>query len=245
MKNIISALVSLSLLGSLLVGCGNAVEPASARALASDSCVREDRAGDHEYVFSAGSAQVARVERQVRDDGSEALSGVSTSSRGKLTEYAEIGADGRLVYADALFVGKNGATRRVLADAARGALYVQDAQGAAWHRMPTDAPWVLAGLSDEGDAFMLDRTPVSAWIAARAASASTKLRVVDAKLRQGVVAAADQFVVEGEAGQRFIVTESSAVSANGDFVTSLGDDPGASPGRLAIASLRPRRTAQR
>lgn len=245
MKNIISALVSLTLLGSFLMGCGNAVETAPAKVTVSDACMRDGRAGDHEYVFSAGTAQVARVVRSMRDDGYETLSGVSKLSRGTLTEYAELAADGRLIYADALFVGENGTQRRVLVDAAHGAFYVQDARGAAWHRMPQDAPWVIAGLADEGGAFALDRTPVSAWIAARAAKASPNLRIVDAKLRQGVVAMADQYVVDGDAGERLIVAGSSAVSANDEFITSLGSDNLASPMRLAIDSLRPRRTAQR
>lgn len=245
MKNIFSALVSLTLLSSLLMGCGNAVETAPAKATASDVCVRDGQAGDHEYVFSAGSAQIARVVRSMRDDGSETLSGVSKVSRGTLKEYAELAADGRLVYADVSFVAENGAERRMLVDAARGAFYVQDARGAAWHRAPKDAPWVLAGLADEDGAFALGRAPVSAWIAARAAKASPDLRIIDAKLRQGVVAAADQVVVDGDAGERFVVTGSSAVAANDEFITSLGDDASATPTRLAIDSLRPRRTAQR
>lgn len=244
MKNILSALVSLTLLGSLLVGCGKHVDTAPTQATATDVCERDGRAGDHEYVFSAGSAQIARVERSLLGDGSEMLTGVSKVSRGTLTEYAEIGANGRLKYADVSFVGENGANRRMVVDATHGAFYVQDAQGARWHRQPTDAPWVLAGLTDEEGAYMLDSTPVSAWIAARAAKASSNFRIVDAKLRQSVVAAADQYVVEGDSAEKFVVTRSFALSANDEFVTSLGDAT-ANPGRLAIDSFRPRRTAQR
>lgn len=244
MKNIISALVSLTLLGSLSAGCEEHVDTASAKATATDVCERDGRAGDHEYVFSAGSAQIARVERSMRADGSETLTGVSKLSRGTLTEYAEIGANGRLKYADVSFVGENGANRRMLVDATHGAFYVQDAQAAGWHRLPTDTPWVLAGLTDEDGAYMLDPTPVSAWIAVRAAQVSSNLRIVDAKLRYGIVATADQYVVEGDGAERFVVTRSSALFANDEFVTSLGDAT-ASPMRLAIDSLRPRRTAQR
>ncbi len=244
MKNIISALVSLTLFGSLLAGCGKHVDTASAQATATDVCERDGRAGDHEYVFSAGSAQMARVVRSTRSDGSETLTGVSTLSRGTLTEYAEIGANGRLKYAHVSFVGENGANRRLLVDATHGVFYVQDARDAGWHRLPTDAPWVLAGLADEDGAYMLEPTPVSAWIAARAAKVSPNLRIVDATLRQGVVAAADQYVVEGDGPERFVVTGSSALAANDEFVTSLGDET-ANPMRLAIDSLRPRRTAQR
>lgn len=245
MKNIFSALVSLTLLGSLSLGCGNTIETAPTEANASDACVREGRAGDHEYVFSAGSAPVARVIRSTRDDGSETLSSVTKSSHGTLKEYAELAADGRLVYADISFIAENGAERRMLVDAARGAFYVQDARGAAWHRSPKDAPWIIAGLMDEDGAFALGRAPVSAWIAARAAKTSPNLRILDAKLRQGVVVPADQFVVDGDAGERFIVAGSSAISANDEFITSLGDDASANPTRVGIASLRPGRRAQR
>ena len=245
MKNIISAGFSLMLLGSLVIGCGNAVEVSPAQANASEVCARNDRAGHQEYVFSAGSAQVSRVTRSTRDDGAETLSGVTKSSRGTLTEYAEINAAGRLVYADASFVGKNGLERHVLVDAAHGVFYVQDARGAVWHSLSTDAPWVIAGLTGAEGSFMLDRAPVSAWIAARAASLSTNLQVIDVQLRQGVLAATDQFVVEGDVGERLVLTASTAISVNDEFVTNMGEERDFEPTRLAIDVPRPRRTAQR
>jgi len=170
MKNIISALVSLTLLGSLTVGCGKAVETSSAtQTTTSDMHVCDDRAGDHEYVFSAGSAQIARVVRSTHDDGSETLSGVSKLSRGTLTEYAELAPNGQLVYAHAAFVAANGTQRRVLGDAKVGLFYVEDAEGSGWHSLPADAPWVIAGISNESDKFALETSPVTAWIAAKAA----------------------------------------------------------------------------
>lgn len=244
MKNIISALVSLTLLGSLNVGCGNVVDSAQEKASASDTCEQQGRAGDHEYVFSAGSAQLSRIVRHVREDGSETLSADTTLAHGKLKEYAEIGADGRLAYADVSFVSTKGVKRRVIVDTARSAFYVQDVRGAAWQRMPTDAPWVLANLTGEGEAFLLDRAPVSGWIAARAASASNDLRVIDTGLRRDTLAAADQFVVTAENGERYVATGATSLVANDDFITSMGSDSVATA-HLAISSLRPKRTAQR
>jgi hypothetical protein len=244
MKNIISALVSLTLLGSLSVGCAKPVDTSSAtQATKSDGQVCDSQAGDHEYVFSAGSAQIARVVRSIRNDGSETLSGVSKLSRGTLTEYAELAPNGQLVYAHASFVGANGMQRRVLVDAKIGLFYVEDAEGGAWHSLPADAPWVLAGISNESGKFALETSPVSAWIAAKAAKQATNLRLVDVKSRESFVALADQYVVEGEGNERFIVTGSSAITANEEFISSLGDE--AKPSRLAINSLRPKRTAQR
>lgn len=249
MKNILSALVSLALLGSLFgsfsVGCGKTVETSSEIA-ATTSDVREcdGRAGDHEYVFSAGSAQVARVVRSLRNDGSETLSGVSKVSRGTLTEYAELAPNGQLVYAHASFVDANGTQRRLLVDAKVGLFYVEDAEGAVWHRLPTDAPWVVAGITNEAAKFALEASPVSAWIAAKAAKNNPNLRIIDAKSRSSFLAVADQYVVDGDADERFIVTGSSAITANDEFIASLGDDQN-KPSRLAINSIRPRRTAQR
>lgn len=245
MKNIISALASLALLGSLSAGCGKAVETSSEMAVAT-SDVREcdGQAGDHEYVFSTGSAQVARVVRSIRKDGSETLSGVSKVSRGTLTEYAELAPNGQLVYAHASFVDAKGTQRRLLVDAKAGLFYVEDARSGVWHRLPTDAPWVIAGMINEADKFALAASPVSAWIAAKAAKNNTNLRIIDAKSRESFLAVADQYVIDGDADERFIVTGSSAIVANDEFIANLGDDQQKSS-RLAINSIRPKRTAQR
>lgn len=245
MKNILSALISLALLGSFSGGCGKAVETSSeVAATTSDMHECDGRAGDHEYVFSAGSAQIARVVRSLRNDGSETLSGVSKVSRGTLTEYAELASNGQLVYAHASFVDAKGTQRRLLVDAKAGLFYVEDAEGAVWHRLPTDAPWVVAGITNEAAKFAIEASPVSAWIAAKAAKNNANLRIIDAKSRDSFLAVADQYVVDGDADERFIVTGSSAIAANDEFITRLGDDQN-KLSRLAINSIRPRRTAQR
>jgi hypothetical protein len=233
----ISALVLTALVASLSAGCGNA---ASSR----EACVEApDLAGDHVYVFSAGSVPRAHVERTVRSDGSETLSGVSFVAALKVTEYAELGPDGRLVYADVSATGASGETRRLIADAEHGAFYVQDERGAGWKRMASDTPWVYAGLM-EGASFAPLPTPVSAWVTLRATNASPDVRVLDAARREGRSVPQDQLVAEGEGDERFVIAGDAVLTANGEFVTSL-DEATAEPLRLATASLRPRRVAQR
>ncbi|MRG93215.1 hypothetical protein [Polyangium spumosum] len=234
----ISALVLSALVVSLSAGCGNA---ASSR----EACVEAPGlAGDHVYVFSAGSVSQARVERTVRSDGSETLSGVSRVASFEVKEYAELGPDGRLVYADVLATNASGETRRLIADAQHGAFYVQDAHGGRWKGMASDAPWVYAGLAGDA-AFAPLPTPVSAWVTLRATSASPDVRVLDATLREGRIVAQDQLVAEGEGDERFVIAGDVVLSANGEFVTGLGEAAAVEPLRIASASLRPRRVAQR
>ena len=233
----LSALVLTALVASLSAGCGNA-------ASSGEACVEAPGlAGDHVYVFSAGSVPHARVERTVRSDGSETLSGVSQVAAMKVMEYAELGPDGRLVYADVTATGANGATRRLIADAAHGAFYVQDEHGAGWNRMAKDTPWVYAGLAGD-TSFALLPTPVSAWVTLRAMNASPDVRVLDVELREGRVVPQDQLVAEGEGDERFVIAGETVLTANDDFVTALGEST-LEPLRIAAASLRPRRVAQR
>ncbi|MDI1450889.1 hypothetical protein [Polyangium sp. 6x1] len=252
----ISALVLSALVASLSAGCGNA-------ASSGEACVEAPAlAGDHVYVFSAGSVPPvddaglvqpslrsapqtprARVERTVRSDGSETLSGVSQVAAMKVMEYAELGPDGRLVYADVTATGANGETRRLIADAAHGAFYVQDERGAGWMRMAKDTPWVYAGLAGD-TSFAPLPTPVSAWVTLRATSASPDVRVLDATTREGRIVPQDQLVAEGEGDERLVIAGDTVLTANDDFVTALGEDT-LEPLRIPAVTLRPRRVAQR
>jgi len=243
MKENFSALVLAALVGSLSVGCGNAASTAPSKAIASEACVKaNDRAGDHVYVFSAGNSPVARVVRTIRSDGSESLTGTTSLALGKLTEYAELRPDGRLEYADVSLEGSSG-TKRLLVDASHGAFYAQEETSSGWHRAPADRPMVYAGLS--GDSFTLAATPVSAWIAARAAFLSEDVRMLDVSLRQTRSVPRDQLVVSVSADERLVIAGQTALSVNGEFVTSLGETPTSE--RLPVAGLllRPRRVASR
>jgi len=246
MKIKLSALVLTALVGSLSAGCGNAATVAPSQALASEACVNaQGRAGDHVYVFSAGSTSPhARVERTIRKNGSEALLGRTDFAFGKLMEYAELGSDGRLVYADVTFTGLSGASRRLIVDAEHGAFYTQDEHGSGWSRMPVETPVVYADMVG-GEASSVAPTPVSAWITLRAAEQSENVRVLDAASRQTNLIPRDQLVTEGIGDERHVIAGETALTASGDFITSLGDAQASEVLEIASASLRPRRVAAR
>ncbi|HVK69953.1 MAG TPA: hypothetical protein VM694_36115, partial [Polyangium sp.] len=121
--------------------------------------------------------------------------------------------------------------------------YVQDEHGAGWNRMAKDTPWVYAGLAGD-TSFALLPTPVSAWVTLRATNASPDVRVLDVELREGRVVPQDQLVAEGEGDERFVIADGTVLTANDDFVTALGEST-LEPLRIAAATLRPRRVAQR
>jgi hypothetical protein len=248
MKNrLFSALVVMALGGSLLAGCGSDTSAAAAsKAPANEACDARGRAGSHVYVFTGSAGAHSRVERTVRADGSEVLSGetVLRAGEGKVLESAEIDASGRLVYADVSAVDASGATlRRTLLDAARGAVFVQDGHGAAWQRVARDLPWVFAGPGNEDAPGMLAPTPVSAWVAVCATAASADVRVIDPVRRNSQVVPRDQLVAT-DGDESIVVADGTSIVANGEFVTSLGERP-APIAALAVVHHGPRRVALR
>ncbi|UQA58277.1 hypothetical protein [Polyangium aurulentum] len=244
--NLSSALVVMALSGSLGAGCGNGAPGSSSfGATASEACAgAPGRAGKQVYVF-AGDETQSRVERSLRADGSETISGETTlradAGREKVIEFVEIDPTGHLVYADISVQEPSGASRRILLDAARGMVFVQDEQHAAWQRMPMDAPWVYG--TDQNDAAALLPTPVSAWVAARATASAREVRVFDGARRATQLVASDQLIVEGDDGERVAVAGDAAITMNDDFVTSLGRAPASI--LPAIADATPTHRASR
>jgi hypothetical protein len=239
------ALVSLSIAASHLAGCdgGFAADDRHGKALAVSCAGTEGQAGML-FVFRDGTSLQSRVERNIRADGSESLRGETTlpDPQGKgvtrILEAVEIGADGRLRYADVSAVGPNGATlRRMLLDPARGAVLLQDGRGAFWHHVATDAPWLYAGLLDGADVGALPLTVVSAWVALRATEGGQGARVIDGARRFSQLAMRDQLVVAEEAGERVVVLDGGIATGNAEFVTSVQR---AAPDRSLAHVERPR-----
>lgn len=244
--NLVSALVVMALSGSLGAGCGKG-SPAQASASASESCAGAlGRAGKQVYVF-AGDETQSRVERSLRADGSETISGETTlrvaSGREKVIEFVEIDRSGHLVYADLSVEEPSGASRRILLDAARGMMFVQDEQHAAWQRMPMDAPWVYGTNGDEEGTAALSPSPVSAWVAARATASAREVRFLDGARRASQLVASDQLIVEGDDGERVAVAGKASITMNADFVTSLGRAPASI--LPALAEVTPTHRASR
>jgi hypothetical protein len=231
-----SAPVTVALAG-MLIGCsiGGSASP-EPRATA---CAGREAGAGQVFVFRDGAALASRVERTLNADGSEILRGetaladVHGSNAVRIFEHVEIGPNGRLVYADVSTVENGRQARRVLLDAARGAIFVHDASGAAWRKVPTDAPWMYAGVSTNSASFTLPPTVIAAWTVARAASGAESVRVIDASARASEPASRDQLVASEADGERVVVLDDTVATADAAFITSIER----SPAPRAVASI--------
>jgi hypothetical protein len=221
-----SAIATLSIMATL-AGCSEEAAPPRG----AEACARqgeENAAKSRVFVFREEGALASRVEQKTREDGRETLLGETTLVTARvdcavtLVEYVEIDPNGALVYADVSALDAQGhATRRMLLDPAHGAMFVQDEQGAAWAKIPTDAPWLYTGLSEDEAAFSLPMSPVAAWAALRAARGGGKARLVDGKTRRSVTTMSDQVVVENHGRERMVVLGSGWATGDASSVTSI------------------------
>lgn len=195
------------------------------------ACEARGESGDTNsaiLVFHDGDSIKSRVEQTTRKDGSLILRGDTTLSKthsGKyvlIRELVEINAKGRLVYADVSALDENGIPfRRMLLDAERGAVFVQDTKGASWTKVEMDAPWLYAGLTGETNTFELPLTAVAAWTALSAARTGERVRIVDGASRSSATTTADQIVVNNENGEQIIVLGEGFATGDAGSITSL------------------------
>lgn len=179
-------------------------------------------------VFHDGTGLQSRVEQTTRKDGSVVLRGDTTFAMTQqdkpatIIEHVEISPEGRLVYADVSALDANGNTsRRMLLDAAHGAVFVQDAKGAAWTRIEMDAPWLYTGLAGDTNEFELPVTAVSAWAALSAAKLGERIRMVDGSLRSSVTTTTDQIVVKNQFGEQIVVLGKGFATGDENGIRSL------------------------
>lgn len=225
LHSVVSALASLSILASI-AGCSQ--NERTGGVACRDQ--REDGiTNSATLVFHDGDSLTSRVEQTTREDGSMILRGDTTTlprqnmdGATRVLEHVEIDPKGRLVYADVSAMDENGnTTRRMLLDAAHGAVFVQDNHGASWTKVETDEPWLYAGLSENDAAFELPTTAVAAWAALSAARASSKARIFDGGARRSASTTTDQLVVEKGDGERFVVLGDGFATGDEKNVTSL------------------------
>jgi len=211
-----STLTALALLGLALAGCASPMEMG-----------REERraapATEQVFLFAGGAGSSGHVTRAVAADGSETLHGETEIARGEsgrlvVVEDVTIDARGHLERAEvAVLSGEAGETRvHMRLDPSRGLAEVRAAEGAATWRMPEDEPWVYAPWSQGRST----GTPVSAWVAMRAAVASPWARVVVPEARAGVLSPRDQIAVPTEAGTTVVLGRDGA-DVDGTFVARL------------------------
>jgi hypothetical protein len=205
------------LLGALaLAACTPDVAPRPAASAA--PAVRS-----YSYDGVAGSSHVAQ---EKSDGGKESVRGTTelgsvvdgSAPRTLARESATLDAHGRLERAE-IIVGRAGAAgTRYMLDPTRGRVLVERPGSAPldW-LVPADAPWMYSPGSEQGD---LTVTPVSAWVALRAASAGSVVRVLEPEQRRSYLVMADQVAVATERGTT-LALGSGSVDADERFITEL------------------------
>jgi hypothetical protein len=172
-----------------------------------------------------GVAGTSEVTHEKAANGRESLRGTtdlaahgSAKSASFARETASLDEHGRLRHAE-IIVGERGAAVQYTLDPSHGAVRVVR-PGAApvdW-RVPNDAPWLYAPGPDDEGAFIA--TPVAAWVALRAASASDVVRVLEPEQQRTYLMMADQVAVPTEHGTT-LALGASGIDADAQFINEL------------------------
>lgn len=176
----------------------------------------------YRYDGVAGSSDVTREKSPA---GRELLRGTTdvVARRGAphrtiAREAASLDASGRLEEAE-IFVGERGAVVQYTLEPRRGAVrVVRPGAPPVDFRVPNDAPWLYAPSSEDEGTFIT--TPVAAWVALRAASASDVVRVIEPEAQRSYLMMADQVAVPTERGTT-VALGSDGIDADAQFVSEL------------------------
>jgi hypothetical protein len=175
------------------------------------------------FVYGDNAGSLSRVERSIGADGQETLHGETEISRagriGRVVEDASIDAQGNLLHAEiAVFSRCNDqADKQLSFDRARGLVEIRTPERLERWRVLSDAPWAILPPSDAGGNAVA--TPVSAWIALRAASGGA-VRIIDTDHRWTYRAPSDQVAVATGEGTTVALGD-DGVDAGKDFVDTL------------------------
>ena len=194
------------------------------------------------YLYADGLGALGRVERRLMADGEERLHGRTEiqSDGGHFLVVEDVTLDylGRLVRAETAIAGRCAEVteQRIVYDAATGVVRIRDASGEKSWSVPTDMPWVLAPAQDAQQRPIA--TPVSGWIAIRAAKLSPALRVIDVRAKTAYAVVADQLAVATERGMTAVLGD-AGIDAGPEFVEELRLTP-LSRTMTRVAVLPPR-----
>lgn len=193
----------------LLAGCAEGEDAAAA--------ARPARAEHTKTVVLSGPGATARVTRGVAPDGAESLHGemeldLGEGGRRRVVEDASLDARGRLVAASITVTRDHAPEAWLQLDAARGVVRVLTPEGLTEHRAASDAPWIYAPPAGPERTVA---TPVSAWIALRAAASSPELRLVQLDLREGWLVPRDQVAIPTELGVTAVIGDHGADASDG------------------------------
>ena len=201
----ISTLGAAGLLASVLALAGCSRDPAPG-AVGAPALIPTSS-----YQF-AGRGAFSRVERWIDAEGNQQLRSDTLLSSDpnlpaaeslRLTESARLDPRGWLMEAD---VCRKGAAAEVCfrLDAKRGVARMERPGEAPveWN-VPTDAPWVYQASS--GDAGTLVSTPLSGWVALRAANGQESVRVLEPARQESRLVPVDQLAVPTEKGTTVVL----------------------------------------
>lgn len=176
------------------------------------------------FLYADGAGALGRVERRIMANGEERLHGQTEiqSDGGHFLVIEDVTLDprGRLVRAETAVAGRCAEVteQRIVYEASTGVVRVIDARGEKRWSVPTDAPWVLAPARDAEQRPIA--TPVSGWIAIRAAALAPSLRVIDAATKTAYAVNSDQIAVPTERGTTAILGD-AGIDAGPEFVEEL------------------------
>lgn len=176
------------------------------------------------FLYSDGAGALGRVERRLMADGAEKLHGQteiqSDGGHFLVVEDVVLDARGRLVRAETAIAGRCAEVteQRIVYEPSTGVVRISDASGERRWSVPTDAPWVLAPARDAQQRPIA--TPVSGWIAIRAARLAPALRLVDAGAKTAFSVASDQLAVATERGMTAVLGD-AGIDAGPEFVEEL------------------------
>jgi hypothetical protein len=191
------AVVFLGLLALSSSGCARSPEPSQEERSLAAPAARTSLYTDH-----AGSS--SRVERVLDRTGTEALHGETVIARGSavvtIIEDATLDPLGHLIHAEVSICSADEArpTARAIFDRAQRSARVEARGEVSTVSVPDDAPWAYLPPPDARGRVV--STPVSAWIALRAARGATMVRVITPGARSSYLGPADQITQRTEAG---------------------------------------------
>jgi len=176
------------------------------------------------YFYTDGAGALGRVERRLMADGEERLHGQteiqSDGGHFQVVEDVVLDPRGRLVRAETAIAGRCAEVteQRIVYDASRGVVRSSDAGGERSWSVPVDAPWVLAPAKDAQQRPIA--TPLSGWIAIRAARLAPAIRVIDVGAKTAYAVTSDQIAVATERGMTAVLGD-AGIDAGPEFVEEL------------------------
>lgn len=179
------------------------------------------------HTFSrsdGGTGSRSRVRVQRYADGSEVLVGDTVlygagGAAWQLREEASIGQSGRLVRARVRLGAEGGAgeaIREVRLDAELGEWSISDSNGVLAGRLSRQYPWVYGPVFADIAPELGSVTPMTAWIALRAAQADAAVLMIDPQA--GVDAVMSDQVLVSDGPRRWVVMGEEAIEADAEFV---------------------------